>query len=149
MALLANNPHLTEKVYESGTIGGIDYVDVDFDETAGVIATPSALIPVYNGEYVQVYGCEILKAATATANMVVGILTAAGAEGDADGFIGSVDLDGTAGTLSAAGGALAAAAGYVNVSGATQYVAATFDTAAPATGKVRIFYQKRALPVGS
>ena len=148
MAFTAGNYHLTDRSYESGTIGGVAYVDVDYAlNGTGVTATPDAFVPVYNGEFIQCYGLEILTAGTTNADLDVGILTAAGGAGDVDGFIDGANVDGAAGTLVAAGGAYAVAGGYLNASGATQYLAGTNLTAANAAGKVRIFYKKKSLSV--
>jgi hypothetical protein len=148
MALSTGNPHISGVDYRANTAGGVSFVDVDFAANgAGALASPDAYVPIYNGEWINVYGLEILTAGTATADLDVGPLTAAGAAGDVDGFIDGANVDGAAGTIVAANGVLSLAGGYVNASGATQYLAGTNLIAENATGKVRIFYEKKSLPI--
>jgi hypothetical protein len=134
-------------VDESGTIGGVSYVDVDYVLSNGSTTTHEKLLPVYQGEYIQVYGLQILRAGTATAVTDVGIAVAGG-EIDEDGFIADAAVGGgTPGDLVPAGGAYAAAGGYLNATAAVAYLATINDTAADVAGKVRIFYKKWAMPL--
>jgi hypothetical protein len=149
-ALSTGNKHITGVDYRANTAGGVSFVDVDYARNGtGALANPDAFVPVYNGEWINVYGLEILTAGTTNADLDVGILTAAGDPGDIDGFIDGANVDGVAGTLVAANGAYSLAGGYVNASGATQYLAGTNLIAANAIGKVRVFYEKKSLPTAA
>ena len=149
MALKAGNPCLVAD--NNSPHFNWQAVDVNFADSAGVIATPDAVVEVAAGEGIEVLGTKILIAGTTNANLDIGILTAAGAEGDADGFCDGIDLDDAAGTLEAAAGAYTQVGGgiYWNVSGATQYLAITGETAAAAAGAIRIFYRTHCPPLAS
>jgi hypothetical protein len=148
MALSTGNPHITGVDYRANTAGGVSFVDIDYAANGeGALASPDAFVPVYNGEWINVYGAEILTPGTATADLDVGIVTAAGAAGDVDAFIDGLQADAAAGTLTAANGTASLAGGYVNASGATQYLAGTNLIAANAIGKIRVFYEKKSLPI--
>jgi hypothetical protein len=149
MALSTGNPALTKLTYESGTIGGVSYIDVDRVKANGSTTVYDALVPVYNGEYLEVFGMQMITAGTASSTADIGLTDASGTAIDADAFIDGAATSAAAGTLYAAAGVTGTfvAGGYLNATGATVYMTALSPVAADVLGKWRLFYQKTSLPL--
>lgn len=118
---------------------GREYQAVEVDSSLSTVAqtAPRQLVPIYDNEGIEVVGVVGVTAGSTNAVINIGVYTAAAAEGDLDYFLDSVDV--AADTFYPAG---ATGTQYINVTGATQYLAVTSETADDAAGKYRVIFRK-------